>query len=59
MKITLPQPKRAYCEPDPDVEITRGEEDGDDTIALAVPGETIKLDASALMRALVALGVTP
>ena len=50
MKITLPQPKRAYCEPSPDVEITREEEDGDDTITL---------DASALMRALVALGVTP
>ena len=58
MKITLPQPSRPYLDPLPKVEI---ELDDEDTalIKLAVPGETIKLYASALMRALVALGVTP
>ena len=59
MKITLQQPKRAYCEPDPEIEITREEDDGDDLIRLDVRGFTFKADASALMRALIALGVRP
>lgn len=59
MKIFLPQPKRPYLDPDPDVEITRTEEDGDDIITFATPSTKININASALMRSLVALGVKP
>lgn len=59
MKIILPQPKRAYCDPEPEIKITREEDDGDDLIRLDVGSFTFKTDASALMRALIALGVHP
>ena len=58
MRIALPQPSKPYPDPLPDVEIKLDPEDRG--FVQFVAGSTeIKLDARDLMRALIALGVTP
>ena len=58
MRIILPQPSKPYLDPLPEVEIDLDNED-EGSVRFDAGGTTIKLDASALMRALIALGVRP
>jgi hypothetical protein len=58
VRITLPQPNKPYLDPLPEVEIDLDNED-EGFVRFDTGNTTIKLSASALMRALIALGVKP